>query len=74
MQVLDAKLMSISLGDVSIPLPAEVKAIGSEAELVLPLEELAMRSLYSSFSLLLRSECPASLLLPWLCVFHVKLS
>ncbi|XP_023669838.1 leucine-rich repeat-containing protein 28 isoform X5 [Paramormyrops kingsleyae] len=54
MQVLDAKLLSVSLGDVSIPLPAEVKAIGSEAELVLPLEELAMRSLYSSFSLLLR--------------------
>uniref|UniRef100_A0A3B3ST93 Leucine rich repeat containing 28 n=1 Tax=Paramormyrops kingsleyae TaxID=1676925 RepID=A0A3B3ST93_9TELE len=49
MQVLDAKLLSVSLGDVSIPLPAEVKAIGSEAELVLPLEELAMRSLYSSF-------------------------
>nr|XP_046193424.1 leucine-rich repeat-containing protein 28 isoform X1 [Oncorhynchus gorbuscha]XP_046193425.1 leucine-rich repeat-containing protein 28 isoform X2 [Oncorhynchus gorbuscha]XP_046193426.1 leucine-rich repeat-containing protein 28 isoform X1 [Oncorhynchus gorbuscha] len=41
--------LSLSLGDVSLPLPAEVKAIGSETERVGPLEELAMRALHSMY-------------------------
>uniref|UniRef100_A0A8K9V0L1 Leucine rich repeat containing 28 n=1 Tax=Oncorhynchus mykiss TaxID=8022 RepID=A0A8K9V0L1_ONCMY len=41
--------LSLSLGDVSLPLPAEVKAIGSETERVGPLEELAMRALHSIY-------------------------
>ncbi|XP_055756092.1 leucine-rich repeat-containing protein 28 isoform X1 [Salvelinus fontinalis] len=41
--------LSLSLGDMSVPLPAEVKAIGSETERVGPLEELAMRALHSMY-------------------------
>ncbi|KAL0978001.1 hypothetical protein UPYG_G00164540 [Umbra pygmaea] len=37
----------LSIGETSVPLPAEVKAVGSDAEWVIPLEELAMRALYT---------------------------
>ncbi|KAL4641910.1 leucine-rich repeat-containing protein 28 isoform X2 [Arapaima gigas] len=66
-QAPDGKLLSVSLGDVTIPLPEEVKAIGSEAESVVPLEELAMRVLYGTYSPLLKSSDflpPLSLSLP----------
>ncbi|XP_018619392.1 leucine-rich repeat-containing protein 28 isoform X2 [Scleropages formosus] len=66
-QVPDGKLLSISLGDVNIPLPEEVKAIGSEAESVVPLEELAMRVLYGTYSPFLKNSDflpPLSLSLP----------
>uniref|UniRef100_A0AAZ3NYC7 Disease resistance R13L4/SHOC-2-like LRR domain-containing protein n=1 Tax=Oncorhynchus tshawytscha TaxID=74940 RepID=A0AAZ3NYC7_ONCTS len=53
--------LSLSLGDVSLPLPAEVKAIGSETERVGPLEELAMRALHKR-SLLPPFLLPRSLL------------
>ncbi|XP_064868599.1 leucine-rich repeat-containing protein 28 isoform X2 [Oncorhynchus nerka] len=48
-QVSDRVPQPLSLGDVSLPLPAEVKAIGSETERVGPLEELAMRALHSMY-------------------------
>ncbi|XP_071256421.1 leucine-rich repeat-containing protein 28-like isoform X4 [Salvelinus alpinus] len=48
-QVSDRAPLSLSLGDVSVPLPAEVKAIGSETERVGPLEELAIRALHSMY-------------------------
>lgn len=48
-QVPDSKLLSLPLGEVTMPLPAEVKAIGSEAERVVPLEELAIRALHRNY-------------------------
>uniref|UniRef100_A0A674CJV6 Leucine rich repeat containing 28 n=1 Tax=Salmo trutta TaxID=8032 RepID=A0A674CJV6_SALTR len=45
-QVSDRAPQPLSLGNVSVHLPAEVKAIGSETERVGPLEELAMRALH----------------------------
>ncbi|XP_062328177.1 leucine-rich repeat-containing protein 28 [Osmerus eperlanus] len=45
-QVPDSKLLSLALGEVAVPLPAEVKTVGSETERVVPLEELAIRALY----------------------------
>lgn len=45
-QVPETTLLSLSLDEVTVPLPAEVKTIGLEAERVVPLEELAMRTLY----------------------------
>ena len=45
-QVPDSKLLSLALGEVAVPLPAEVKTVGSETERVVPLEELSIRALY----------------------------
>ncbi|XP_073917678.1 leucine-rich repeat-containing protein 28 isoform X5 [Castor canadensis] len=45
-QVSEAKLLSFSSGQLTVFLPAEVKAIGTENDHVLPLQELAMRCLY----------------------------
>ncbi|XP_004852751.1 leucine-rich repeat-containing protein 28 isoform X1 [Heterocephalus glaber] len=45
-QVSEMKLLSFSSGQLTVFLPAEVKAIGTERDHVLPLQELAMRSLY----------------------------
>ncbi|XP_047396329.1 leucine-rich repeat-containing protein 28 isoform X4 [Sciurus carolinensis] len=45
-QVSEVKLLSFSSGQLTVFLPAEVKAIGTENDHVLPLQELAMRSLY----------------------------
>ncbi|XP_030621862.1 leucine-rich repeat-containing protein 28 isoform X2 [Chanos chanos] len=49
-QVRDVNLLSLALGEVSVPLPAEVKSIGTEAERVVPLEELAMRALHRTYN------------------------
>ncbi|XP_023384755.1 leucine-rich repeat-containing protein 28 isoform X3 [Pteropus vampyrus] len=45
-QVSEVKLLSFSSGHLTVFLPAEVKAIGTESDRVLPLQELAMRSLH----------------------------
>ncbi|XP_063106015.1 leucine-rich repeat-containing protein 28 isoform X6 [Cavia porcellus] len=45
-QVSEVKLLSFSSGQLTVFLPAEVKAIGTERDRVLPLQELAMRRLY----------------------------
>ncbi|XP_035251163.1 leucine-rich repeat-containing protein 28-like isoform X2 [Anguilla anguilla] len=42
------RLLSVALGDVTIPLPVEVQAVGMETEGVEPLQELAMRALHSA--------------------------
>ncbi|KAG9332350.1 hypothetical protein JZ751_015357, partial [Albula glossodonta] len=52
----EAQLLSVALEEVSVPLPAEVKAIGMETERVIPLEELAMRVLHYLYSPLLKGE------------------
>ncbi|RXM94933.1 Leucine-rich repeat-containing protein 28 [Acipenser ruthenus] len=46
----DLKLLSIASEELSIPLPAEVKAVSSETERVEPLEELTMRILHNMYS------------------------
>ncbi|XP_032108729.1 leucine-rich repeat-containing protein 28 isoform X4 [Sapajus apella] len=48
-QVSEVKLLSFSSGPRTVFLPAEVKAIGTEHDHVLPLQELAMRSLYHTY-------------------------
>ncbi|KAM6201930.1 leucine-rich repeat-containing protein 28 isoform 2-T2 [Rhynchocyon petersi] len=48
-QVSEVKLLSFSSGQLTIFLPAEVKSIGTEADPLLPLQELAMRSLYCTY-------------------------
>ncbi|XP_077907379.1 leucine-rich repeat-containing protein 28 isoform X7 [Ictidomys tridecemlineatus] len=48
-QVSEVKLLSFSSGQLTVFLPAEVKAIGTENDHVLPLQELAMRSLYHAY-------------------------
>lgn len=47
-QMSDVKQLCLTLGDVTVPLPSEVKAIGSETDRVLPLEELACRVLHAA--------------------------
>uniref|UniRef100_A0A8C1I797 Leucine rich repeat containing 28 n=1 Tax=Cyprinus carpio TaxID=7962 RepID=A0A8C1I797_CYPCA len=49
-QISDVKQLCLTLGDVTVPLPSEVKAIGSETDRVLPLEELACRVLHAAHS------------------------
>ncbi|XP_036909619.1 leucine-rich repeat-containing protein 28 isoform X2 [Sturnira hondurensis] len=48
-QVSEVKLLSFSSGQLTVFLPAEVKAIGTESDHVLPLQELAMRSLHRNY-------------------------
>ncbi|KAM7048524.1 leucine-rich repeat-containing protein 28 isoform 2-T2 [Molossus nigricans] len=48
-QVSEAKLLSFSSGQLTVPLPAEVKTIGTEKDHILPLQELAMRSLHHTY-------------------------
>ncbi|KAF5927240.1 hypothetical protein HPG69_017717 [Diceros bicornis minor] len=48
-QVSEVKLLSFSSGQLTVFLPAEVKAIGTENDRVLPLQELAMRSLHHTY-------------------------
>jgi len=43
------KLLSFSSGQLTVFLPAEVKSIGTETDHVLPLQELAMRTLYNTY-------------------------
>ncbi|XP_048185660.1 leucine-rich repeat-containing protein 28 isoform X2 [Perognathus longimembris pacificus] len=53
-QMSEAKLLSFSSGQLTVFLPAEVKAIGTEKDHVLPLQELAMRSLYHTYHTFLK--------------------
>lgn len=46
LHVPEVKLLSFSSGQLTVPLPAEVKAVGMESDRVLPLQELAMRRLH----------------------------
>ncbi|XP_040498648.1 leucine-rich repeat-containing protein 28 isoform X4 [Ursus maritimus] len=48
-QVSEVKLLSFSSGQLTVFLPAEVKAIGTENDHVLPLQELAMRRLHHTY-------------------------
>ncbi|XP_046714181.1 leucine-rich repeat-containing protein 28 isoform X2 [Silurus meridionalis] len=48
--VSDATQLSLNFGDLNVPLPSEVKAIGTEADRVLTLEEMAMRKLDVAYS------------------------
>ncbi|XP_043345657.1 leucine-rich repeat-containing protein 28 isoform X2 [Cervus elaphus] len=48
-QVSEVKLLSFSSGQLTVFLPAEVKAIGTEKDHVLPLQELAMRTLHHTY-------------------------
>lgn len=48
-QVSEVKLLSFSSGQLTVFLPAEVKSIGTETDHVLPLQELAMRTLYNIY-------------------------
>nr|XP_045002523.1 leucine-rich repeat-containing protein 28 isoform X5 [Jaculus jaculus] len=48
-QMSEVKLLSFSSGQLTVFLPAEVKAIGTESDRVLPLQELAMRRLYHTY-------------------------
>ncbi|XP_054069635.1 leucine-rich repeat-containing protein 28 isoform X2 [Rissa tridactyla] len=48
-QVSEVKLLSFSSGQLTVFLPAEVKSIGTETDHVLPLQELAMRTLYNAY-------------------------
>ncbi|XP_042712543.1 leucine-rich repeat-containing protein 28 isoform X7 [Chrysemys picta bellii] len=68
-QVSEVKLLSFSSGQLTVFLPAEVKSIGTETDHVLPLQELAMRTLYNTyyrflkdFSFLTPISLPKSLL------------
>ncbi|XP_045152420.1 leucine-rich repeat-containing protein 28 isoform X3 [Echinops telfairi] len=45
----EGKLLSFSSGQRTIVLPAEVKSIGTDRDQVLPLQELALRSLYHTY-------------------------
>lgn len=46
----DVTQMSLTIGDMNVPLPSEVKAIGTETDRVLTLEEMAMRALHVAYS------------------------
>lgn len=51
-KVLDSDLgetLGTELGEALVGLPAEVKVVGSETDGVVPLEELAMRTLYRMY-------------------------
>ncbi|XP_066210976.1 leucine-rich repeat-containing protein 28 isoform X1 [Saccopteryx leptura] len=64
-QVSEAKLLSFSSGQLTVFLPAEVKAIGMEGDRILPLQELAMRSLHRACHRPLRDlNCLSPISLP----------
>lgn len=48
--VSEATQLSLTIGDLNVPLPSEVKALGTEADRVLTLEELAMKALHVAYS------------------------
>lgn len=48
-QVSEVRLQTFSSGQLTVFLPAEVKAIGTENDRVLPLQEQAMRCLYHTY-------------------------
>lgn len=54
--VSDVTQLSLTIGDMNVPLPSEVKAIGTEADRVLTLEEMAMRALHVAYSRNMKGE------------------
>ncbi|XP_054999073.1 leucine-rich repeat-containing protein 28 isoform X2 [Sorex araneus] len=50
LQVSEAKLLAFSSGPLTVFLPAEVKAVGTGQDTVLPLQELVMRTLHRACS------------------------
>ncbi|XP_075431373.1 leucine-rich repeat-containing protein 28 isoform X1 [Ascaphus truei] len=63
--VTETKLLSFTSGQLSVHLPAEVKSIGSAADSVLPLQELALRSLHSAFCVFSKDfSCMSPISLP----------
>lgn len=48
-QLSEVRLLTFSSGELTVFLPAEVKAIGTEKDHVLPLQELTMRSLHRTY-------------------------
>ncbi|KAM9460574.1 leucine-rich repeat-containing protein 28 isoform 1-T3 [Clarias gariepinus] len=48
--VSDMTQLSLTTGDLNVPLPSEVKAVGTVVDRVLPLEEMAMRTLHVAYS------------------------
>ena len=61
-QVSEVKLLSFSSGQLTVFLPAEVKAIGTEKDHVLPLQELAMRTLHHTYHASLKGTWDLSFL------------
>ncbi|KAM3828473.1 leucine-rich repeat-containing protein 28 isoform 2-T3 [Vipera latastei] len=49
LQKSEVQLLSFSSGQLTVFLPAEVKLIGTELDHVLPLQEMAMRTLYNTY-------------------------
>lgn len=49
-QVSDVTQLSLTSGDLHVPLPSEVKAVGTETDRVLTLEEMAIRTLHEAYS------------------------
>ncbi|MEE6513290.1 hypothetical protein FKM82_020829 [Ascaphus truei] len=63
--VTETKLLSFTSGQLSVHLPAEVKSIGSAADSVLPLQELALRSLHAAFCVFSKDfSCMSPISLP----------
>ncbi|KAG8440708.1 hypothetical protein GDO86_006454 [Hymenochirus boettgeri] len=61
----ESTLLSFTSGQLSIHLPAEVKSIGCAQDSVLPLQELALRSLHAAFCTFLRDlSCLTPISLP----------
>lgn len=48
--VSDVTQRFLTFGDMKVPLPSEVKCLGTEADRVLALEEMAMRTLHEAYS------------------------
>lgn len=61
--VSDMTRLSLTSGDLNVPLPSEVKALGTEADRVLTLEEMAMRTLHVAYSRNRKGETDIHLLL-----------
>lgn len=57
----DVTQPSLTIGDLNVPLPSEVKALGTEADRVLTLEELSMRALHVAYSRNSKGETPIHL-------------
>ncbi|XP_069481152.1 leucine-rich repeat-containing protein 28 [Ambystoma mexicanum] len=53
-RISEMKLLCFSSGQLSVFLPAEVKSIGATTDYVLPLQELAMRTVYNAFYMFLK--------------------
>ncbi|XP_060740717.1 leucine-rich repeat-containing protein 28 isoform X1 [Tachysurus vachellii] len=62
--VSDVTQRFLTFGDMKVPLPSEVKCLGTEADRVLTLEEMAMRTLHEAYSSNRKDSLPEYLLPP----------